>query len=373
MIGKYELKLDRDRIEEAKLRLRTVIEGGIPDRIPFIFNAPRRPKDMTPDMVARDDELALRVQVDSMNATFDTCPDSDFVPYFTTTELGQAMMPSLFGIEVVVEDNQPPYTADRIVHDLERDLRELPDRIDPDHMGLGPQLRGRVKLFTEATDGAIPVVVADYQSPYGVATKLMPNEGLMMAMYDTPELVHQLFERVTQAIMDLIRAMQRWAGDPNLILLCPYVPIPEAGLVIWDDYISVINPRLHEEFCRPYNMRLYEEFGFGHLHTCGPYLPHFIDAVLGHEGIKSMDVPSFVRGVARTRDDLLELKARAQAAGVALVDNGGLNASDARRHTWTQPDKEFLREMARGGGLVWKSGHAKMADEYIKWARECAV
>lgn len=364
---------DSDRVAEAKVRLRTVIEGGLPDRIPFIFSAPVRPNGVTPDLVATDDELALKVQVKRMNTIFEKCPDADFVPHFTTTELGQAMMPSLFGIEVIVENSQPPYTMARIVNDLAADLDRLPKQIDFDNVGLGPRLRDRIKLFVEATDGQIPVVVADYQSPYGVATKLMPNKALMMAMYDTPDLVHRLFGRVTEAIIGLIRAMQRWAGDTDLILLCPYVPIPEAGLVIWDDYISVITPALHAEFCRPANLRLYEEFGMGHLHTCGPYFPCFLEAVLGHQGLKSMDIPSFLRDVSKTREDALDLKRRAQEAGVALVANGGLSTSDSERRTWQAPDKEFVRQMAEGGGLIWRSGHEKMLDEHLEWAKECAA
>jgi len=364
---------DSDRVAEAKARLRTVVEGGQPDRIPFIFSAPVRPKEVTPDLVATDDELALKVQIDRMNTIFEKCPDGDFVPHFTTTELGQAMMPSLFGIEVVVEDNQPPYTVDRIVDSLAQDLEKLPEQIDFDNAGLGPRLRDRVKLFVEATDGQIPVVVADYQSPYGVATKLMPNTALMVAMYDTPDLVHRLFERVTDATIGLIRSMQRWAGDPDLILLCPYVPIPEAGLVIWDDYISVITPALHAEFCRPANMRLYDEFGMGHLHTCGPYFPCFLDSVLGHPGLKSVDIPSYLRKLSKTREDVLELKRCAQEAGVALVANGGLTTSDSERRTWQAPDRDFVRQMAEGGGLIWRSGNEKMLDEHLRWAKDCAA
>ncbi|MFH0796051.1 MAG: uroporphyrinogen decarboxylase family protein [Candidatus Omnitrophota bacterium] len=55
----------------------------------------------------------------------------------------------------------------------------------------------------------------DWQSPHGVACMLMSNENLMMAMYDTPELVHELFRRVTQAIIDLVRAAQNCIGRPK--------------------------------------------------------------------------------------------------------------------------------------------------------------
>ena len=63
----------------------------------------------------------------------------------------------------------------------------------------------------------------------GIATKLIGNEDLMLAMYDTPDFVHQLMDIVTNAIADTIKAMERWAGDPNLIVKNDRDPMPGGG------------------------------------------------------------------------------------------------------------------------------------------------
>jgi len=369
--SKHPVHIDPARLEDSRARLRAEIRGESADRRPFIFQASGCKEQAARDVMALDDERALEVQTARMNHYLKEFPEGDYLPSFSMVELGQAIVPSLFGIEVIVEEKQPPYTRDRIVKDLETDLDKLPERIDPDTDGWGPRLRARLERFIEATDGTVPVQVADHQSPYGVATKLMGNEDLMVAMYTAPELVHELMERATNAISDLIHAMQRWAGDPDLIAINPKLPFPGNGLVIWDDYISVISPDLHAQFCRPYNMRLYEEFGLGRLHTCGPYFPSFLDSLLSHEGIHSIDVCAYMRGFSRTREDLLELRRRTREAGVALMaDIGSFTAFETVREGNGIPaDRDFVRRMADGKLVLTAGGTRERALECMEWLR----
>ena len=366
---KYPVHADPARLEDARARIRAELRGEVTDRRPLVFQAAGCTESATRDVMALDDERALDVQVARMNHYLKEFPEGDYLPSFGMTDLGQAIVPSLFGSEVIVEEKQPPYTGGRLVKDLETDLDKLPERVDPDADGWGPRLRDRVRRFIEATDGKVPVQVADHQSPYGVATKLVGNEDLMIAMYTDPELVHELMDRATNAISDLIHAMQRWAGAPDLIAINAGLPFPGNGLIIWDDYISVISPDLHAQFCRPYNMRLYEEFGFGHLHTCGPYFPHFLDSLVGHEGILSVDICSYMRGTSRTRDDLLELRRRTREADITLRGNfGTLTAFDTIGIGKGVPaDRDFVRQMADGRLILTATGTPEQGREYVKW------
>jgi len=372
--SKVGVQFDPARVEESKARYRALIRGEKIGRMALIFTPVGFEQKIggRRDIMALDDEQALAYQAAHMNHILSQFPQGDFLPAFTTVELGQAIVPSLFGLEVIVDEKQPPYTRGRLIQDIEKDLSKLPKRIDPDVDGWGPRLRARVQRFIEATDGQVPVIVADHQSPYGVATKLMDNEALMLAMYDAPDLVRELMDIATNAIIDLIRAMQRWAGDPDLIALNDRMPFKGTGLIIWDDYVSVLSPALHAEFCRPYNLRLYEEFGFGHLHTCGPYFPSYVDAVFGHEGIASIDVSAYMRGFSRTREDMLELRRLTRERGLILHARGLQAWHHVNNGKPIEPDKEFTRKMAQGG-LIWRAGGSREQGlEYLKWAEEFA-
>ena len=372
-MGKHKIVFDKDRVEEAK-QIRLALREGLPmGRVPFEFLPEMPPYKYTMGERVKDMEKELEYQVDFMNFRFREFPDSDYIPYFTTVHLGQGMIPSMFGAKQVIVEHNQPFIEGRVMESLENDLAKLPKRINPDTDGWGPILRKTVETFLDAADGEIPVCVCDHQSPYGIATKLIGNENLMMAMYDTPELVHDLMDIVTNAISDTIRAMERWAGNPDLIVKNDCDPMPGGGLILWDDYISVISPKLHEEFCLPYNSRLYREFGRGHLHTCGPNFPRYIDAVLKNDPV-SIDA-IFLRGTARTREDLLEMKRITREKGIILrgslitYENHFLDSNEA-----ILPDADLFDAMADGGGFYWyewgkKETGVQLSDTIKRWNR----
>ena len=189
----------------------------------------------------------------------------------------------------------------------------------------------------------------------GIATKIMDNENLMLAMYDAPEEMMRFMEIVTGAIDDTIAAMERRVGKENLVKNAS-APVPggETGLILWDDYVSVLSPEMHEKFCRPFNMKLYDKYGYGHLHTCGPYFPGYLEACLACKP-KSLDL-SIMRGMSRSREDFLRFRERTREAGVILCGTPVVSEGSIFENKFIEPDEEFLTEMARGGILPGGGG-----------------
>ena len=351
-MSKYTIKYSKDRVAEAK-EIRLALREGRPTwRIPYEFMPELPNYKYTFGERVRDIGKELEYQVDYMNSRFNDFGDCDALPLFTTTHLGQGLIPSMFGAKQVVVEHNQPFTEGRILANLESDLPKLKKRIDPDSDGWGPLLKQTVLAFLDATNGEIPIHVCDHQSPYGIATKLLGNEDLMLAMFDTPEFVHELMDIVTTAISDEIKAVQRWVGNSDLVLMNDADGMPGGGLVLWDDYISVITPSLHETFCLPYNLRLFKEFGRGHLHTCGPNFPAYIDAVLKNDPV-SIDA-IFLRGTSKTKEDLLMMKKIAREKGVILrasLITYKHHLSDPFDAVF--PDGELINAMKANGGLYW--------------------
>jgi hypothetical protein len=302
-----------------------------------------------------------------MNWQAQTFPDCDWMPIYHLFHLGEGLIPSMFGAVQKVDAKVPPVTEGRVLGAIEDFLR-LPERIDPEHDGWGPLLRANVLKFLDATHGQVPVGVADHQSPYGCATKLLGNEALMLAMYDEPDLVTLFLDRMLQATIDTVEAVKRWAGPERV---CPNTshPVPgEGSIILWDDYISVITPRLHMEFCVPQNKKLFARYGRGHLHTCGPYFPGYLDACLACEPA-TMDI-SAMRGMARSRADLLEFRRRTAQAGVRL--RGGIAANAVHQNdakAWEPWDEAFLRQMAEGGLFLSDGGDAERGKQVAEMCK----
>lgn len=370
---RYHVHFDQDRIEQAKNRRIAHYRGDRTAVIPHIFTVPsnitskawisNNPYSFTE--MLHDPVKCVEGQVLGMQYQCDTYPDSDWLPVFQTFMFGEGFIPSLLGAKQIDGDEMPPFQEGRIlssVHELDR----LPERIDPS-LGYGPIAREALLRMVDAFDGYVPIVITDHQSPYGVATKLLENEELMLAMYDEPELVHQLMAYATQAISDTVELISGWIGKENLVLN-PTISVPEeGGIILWDDYVSVISPAMHEEFCRPYNARLYQQYGRGHLHTCGPYFPNYLDAVVGCDPV-SVDM-AILSGMSRNREDMLRLKTVLNQRNIIL--NGGLQAKTGSVFDvdGTQAvDREFFLQMAKGKNLIWQeSASVEQLNEYKKW------
>lgn len=371
---KFTLRYDAGRVRETNQRLQLVAQGKIPDRVPIFYNTPRQGPPL-PKYDLFDDEKDLAYWVDLRQRQWDGFPEGDFYPWvWAGTPFSQAIMASLFGAKITVsESNGMANVEGRVIRDLEKDLPRLPRRVDPETDGMGPRLKKRLQAWAAATDGKIPIMPFDWQTPYGLAGMLMGDAELMVAMYETPELVQDLFDRATQAIIDLIEASQRWLGDPRLCLLNNHMFHPGSGLILHDDYISVLSPALHAKFCHPVNMRLFQKFGLGHLHTCGPVFPGYMDAILRHQGILSIDISRYLRGMTHTREDLLELKRQARAAGVALMGSPDYYTEQKGQQTIVPADRELFNQLAEGGGLVlcFMGGARERGLELLRWGTDC--
>lgn len=363
---KINLKPYRDRIEQAKERVSLWHNRKPADRPPFLFTASGFQSPYTKGEQANDQSKAVDHALLEIKYQLENFPDTDYIPFFKLPYLGEGVIPSMFGAEQHVVENNPPFTKGRILDSI-NDLDKLPVRIDPEKDGWGPRIKEALEIFLDATGGEIPVGVVDHQSPYGIGTKLLGNEELMLAMYDEPELVHRFLDICRQATEDVIAAMEKWAGDPDLIVKNYRIPLKDGGIIIWDDYISVITPSLHKEFSVPVNNRLFKKYGRGHLHTCGPYFPGFIDAVLEHDA-STIDMV-ITRGMVRLEDDFRLLKEQALRTDIRLFGDPWVNDVHIHSQNYTKkPGREFIKEMVSDGAVFLTScGTAEEGSEMTGW------
>ena len=355
-MGKYTVRIDRDRVAEARKRLTDFYSGRPVDYMPFRYSCgtPDCPSYTIGD-IARDPDKAIELAIAKINAQTNSYPDTDFSPSLQFEYLGEGMVASMFGAKQYIVENDPPFTEGRFMNDI-YDLHKLPREINPAEDGWGPILKETIEKFLDATNGEIPVGVCDHQSTYGTATKIINNEALMYAMYDEPEMVHEFFDIVTRGIEATIDAMSSWAGGAERLVhnITASVPGTECGLIIWDNYISVINPELHMEFCKPYNDRLYERYGRGHLHTCGPYFPGYIDATLACKP-RSLDF-AIMRGMSRSKEDIRKFRQITRDAGIILSGSPNSTSAGIFEGKWDTIEEDYLLDMATGGMIYSESG-----------------
>lgn len=366
------VEYDKDAYERAKRRRKAFSEKQKLDRIPLDYKLEKGPWKYDMAQRCNDPRAAVEQFVLEAEHTLNGFPQGDHLPVFNLAYLGEGVIPSMFGAIQVPDRINPPFTQGRILSDLERDLPKLKRKIDPEKDGWGSKVKEAIECFLEIAEGEFQVTNVDIQSPYGVATKLISNEDLMIAMYDTPELVKELFEICTQAIIDTTYAVIRWAGGEENVALNANEPYGKYGISMYDDYVSVISPALSDELCLPFNQKIFEIFGKGHYHTCGPYFPNYVEAML-HNNPRILDINAMRSPLQKTREDMQMLKSITQEHGILLAgDITAYPISQFDFASYIYPDREFIKSMCGDGRTLYRThGTAERGKELFRLCDEC--
>jgi hypothetical protein len=201
---------------------------------------------------------------------------------------GPAIVPSLFGAKVDVDENT---TWVEGCHSS-RAIREIVDRGVPDlTTGLGARVFETEALYRDCLrdwglDPYVHMFQADNQSPFDCAHLLWGIE-IFAALYDEPDLVHALLNLITETTILLVRRQKEILGEDQDWMYHWWYRVP-AGVRVVDDTTLTLSPKMYAEFARPYIERIFAAFGSGYMHYCGHALhaQHLRLATKGLRGIE---------------------------------------------------------------------------------------
>lgn len=200
----------------------------------------------------------------------------DFPPHVRSNH-GIGILSSLFGARCrIINDNMP-----WVEHMDPSQLRKAVARGVPDlEQGLGRRVLDTHRFYLEKLAAypkcfrCVRVTHPDLQSPFDIAHLLMGND-VFYAIVDDPAFVHELLAVVTDtyiAFRDRIEALLTDRAGEGVIYLhgCLF-----GGRVLIKDDTAIINlsERMHREFSKAWNDRIFAAFGGGSLHYCGPTRP----------------------------------------------------------------------------------------------------
>jgi uroporphyrinogen-III decarboxylase len=262
----------RERQAQAFARVETQRPPVLIFCNPFIaFGA--RPGSLPADYFQNPDSMIahqLRVTAARMARIHD-----DFVPYLVPS-FGTGVLASGFGAQIQYPENSDPAVAGPIVTRLEDiDRLELPD---PARSGLMPRV---LKTFDAMRAvGELPVGLTDMQGVLDTAAQLCGHERLFIWMYDAPDQVHLLFEKIATALIDWLSAQKQHIGEPLNSAYCQLLCMPPGcGVCLSEDDAVSISAPLYREFCIGPNSRIFNALGGGMLHFCGNathQIPNFL-------------------------------------------------------------------------------------------------
>ncbi len=234
---------------------------------------------------------------------------------------GTGVLASGFGVDVKFQDYMDPAVELPPIDEIEQ-LKDL-KQPDPEKDGLMPRVLGTIRQMREKTD--LPVGVTDCQGPLTTALQIIGYDKMIYWMYDHPELIHDLMQRVTDALIDWVRCQKAAAGqspDDDAYILGIKIPSGLGGVWISDDDNVIFGQDLYREFAVPYNSQVLKAFGGGCIHYCGNATQH-IDNYLQTEGLRGIHNLNLddLDGAARMRAALAEKKLVYMTADFNVSDN----------------------------------------------------
>lgn len=276
-------------------RFATVARHGQADRVPvaLIVDSPWLPGYAglnTLDFFLRPDEW-LRVYL----GIRDRFPEVAWIPGYWI-EYGMAAEPSAFGARINWHANQPPS-----IEPVRGGLNALFDveAPDPQHHGLMPLVLQR---YLDAEKRLLPegesIKIVAARGPFAVAGWLLGISDLMVALKKEPEKISRLLDTLTTTIIRWLRAQLDVLSAPE-------------GILVLDDLVGMMSPKLFEQYARPHMTRIFQAFdGLIKVYHNDTPCPHLLQPI----GTLGFDVFNFSHTT-----DIAEVQAK--LPGIALMGN----------------------------------------------------
>jgi len=194
--------------------------------------------------------------------------DDDFVPYLMPW-FGTVVAASAFGCRVEYPPRQDPAADPRhFPVQTAKDIRRL-EMPDPERDGLMPKVLDFIRHMKEHS--FLPVGITDFQGPLTTANLLMGYDKLIYLMHDDPTAMHELMDKLTEALIVWVKKQKALIGEPiNECIGDQQVYLGKnAGIWFSDDDAVLMSPKSYKEFVVPYNSRILKAFDGGCLHYCG--------------------------------------------------------------------------------------------------------
>jgi len=191
------------------------------------------------------------------------------VPNFLEPWYGIGTVASAFGCGYLWRAGQAPM--------VERRFDSVAEALEYEAVPVAETAIGRhtlemIDYFVDKTRGKVPISLTDTQSPLNVACHVVDMKRLFMALYDEPEAVRRLLERIAHLLVaftaeqiEQIGESLVWPGHGFASCRC------FGGLGVSDDLAVMISDGQYLEFAAGAVSIVAEAFGGWAFHSCGDW------------------------------------------------------------------------------------------------------
>lgn len=271
-------------VERRKQAVRDVWQYKKVDHIPIMMSVDYNPWNFTMHDELYNSEKQLKLRLNSVKNSLELVPD-DYIPAMFIN-IGCVAIASALGSEIYYGENeqQTPGVKKPVIGKIEDIYRlKIPD---PRKDGMIADYIKRMKYFLDETEHKIAVSGLDMNGPFAVASDLLGSEMVYTMMYEAEDDLKYLLDFAADVIMRITDVSIEEAGGINYFTSTDffYVWCPEGKKGhVSSDLCASYSPGFFKKFDIPVNSRIFQKYGAGLLHNCGPnpctyeYLNHTPD------------------------------------------------------------------------------------------------
>jgi len=244
-----------------KERLRRFWRGEDIGRPPVSFI----PYDMTPRQKF-DEEKQFKLAAPYILRIMEL--PGDTIPVFWP-DMGTIALASVFGGDILRESESDLNWIKPVFSSLEEAVTiEMPDVLS----GQVKVEFDRCRRWRDMTKGKWPVSPPDMQGPVSIASMLIDQSELIVGMYEKPDIVKRILRVCADVILEVLKIYEMEFGEALAHSTWPHVWFPrDFGMMLTQDSIPSLSPRLYEEFELPLVKELSEKAGGLYIHCCGVF------------------------------------------------------------------------------------------------------
>ena len=300
----------RERIERSRQRLATCRRFGEPDQVPVeigiggSFYCSLFGFDIAQYM--QDRELTIEAQLRGQQWAWENLGD-DRTYFGLYLDYGPLAEGLLFGSEIVRPSGKSPWSRHILRDPADVKTLEVPDpATNPGVQWVYSEL-AKMREIAKRKEIAVPISGGfGIHPPLSAACALAGPERIYQWMYDCPDVIRQLFDKLLETFFRCAEYADSIAGRKRT----------SVGLA--DDHSAFVSERMYRELVLPYNRQIYERYGQNgrSLHADGPN-DHLFELYANDLKLTDMDIGGF--------SDIAAAK-RALAGKTVMM--GGMNCKD---------------------------------------------
>lgn len=261
---------------------------------------------------------------------------------------GTSIPPSLFGAEpYIMPREMDTLPTSKPISGRKGQIRRLLDAGVPDlNSGLGSKVFGMAHVFLEVQTAYpkigrhVHLYHPDAQGPMDICEVLW-GSNLFLDIMDEPDLVHAFLDLITQTYIAFMRKWLELVPQQSGYAV-HWSMVHRGTILLRDDSAMNFSPAMCDEFIKPYDQRLLDEFGGGGIHFCGRG-DHYIESFSSMRGLTCIDMSqpeyndleTILRNTVDKGINLLQLQRSAVESAV-----GRQRALHGRVHCWDWPVME---------------------------------